>query len=146
MICSDLHLIANHLRSTCYPIAAPKANASHGKTCQRTVGLIDIYPTLAELCELPPPNNLQGLSFRSLLDNPEGPWERPALTSTKAGNHTVRSERWRYIRYVDGSEELYDHDSDPNEWHNLAGEPSMNSVKKQHAEWIDRLTEGEKRN
>ena len=57
-----------------------------------------------------------------------------------------RSERWRYIRYVDGSEELYDHDSDPNEWHNLAGEPSMNSVKKQHAEWIDRLTEGEKRN
>ncbi|PHQ32124.1 sulfatase-like hydrolase/transferase [Rhodopirellula bahusiensis] len=114
-----------------------------GNVCQRTVGLIDIYPTLAELCELPPPGGLQGLSFRRLLDNPDGPWDRPALTSTKAGNHTVRSDRWRYIRYVDGSEELYDHDVDPNEWHNLANDPSMNSIKQQHAEWIDRLTQSE---
>ncbi len=115
--------------------------AGSGQVCQRTVGLIDIYPTLAELCDLSPPDGLQGLSFRKLLDNPDGPWDRPALTSTKAGNHTVRSDRWRYIRYIDGSEELYDHDVDPNEWHNLANDPSMNSIKKQHAEWIDRLTE-----
>jgi len=114
--------------------------AGNGATCNRTVGLIDIYPTLAELCQLPPPANLQGLSFRRLLEAPQQAWSRPALTSTKAGNHTVRSDRWRYIRYVDGSEELYDHDKDPHEWHNLAGQPDLNAIKKQHAKWIDQLT------
>ena len=121
-------------------VRAPKASGN-GSVSERTVGLIDIYPTLADLCELEPPSNLQGESFRSLLQNPEGSWKRPALTSTKAGNHTVRSERWRYIRYSDGSEELYDHDNDPNEWHNLADDPSMESIKKEHGEWIDRLNE-----
>ncbi len=124
-------------------VRTPNA-AGNGAVCKRTVGLIDIYPTLAELCELSPPGGLQGESLRRLLENPDGAWDRPALTSTKAGNHTVRSERWRYIRYVDGSEELYDHDNDPNEWHNIAGDPSMAAIKKQHAEWIDRLTKGEK--
>ena len=112
-----------------------------GSTCSRTVGLIDIYPTLADLCDLNPPKQLQGQSFRRLLENPAASWDRPALTSTTAGNHTVRSERWRYIRYSDGSEELYDHNNDPNEWHNIAGEASMKTIKKQHAEWIDRLTQ-----
>lgn len=120
-------------------VRTPQA-AGNGRICERTVGLIDIYPTLAELCNLQPPIGLQGLSFRRLLENPDETWERPALTSTKAGNHTVRSERWRYIRYVDGSEELYDHKNDPNEWDNLAGDPSMSQIKKQHADWIDRLT------
>ena len=121
-------------------VRTPKA-AGNGSICKRTVGLIDLYPTLADLCELPPPSDLQGISFRGLLENPEGSWERPALTSTTAGNHTVRSDRWRYIRYVDGSEELYDHENDPNEWHNIAGKPSMDAIKKQHADWIDRITE-----
>jgi len=121
-----------------------KVGANANKSvCQRTVGLIDIYPTLAELCDLQPPQGLQGLSFNKLLQNPQGEWQRPALTSTKAGNHTVRSERWRYIRYVDGSEELYDHDNDPNEWHNIADKPEMDAIKKQHAQWIDRLNESE---
>ena len=129
-------------------VRTPKAiaNSSNGSTCQRTVGLIDIYPTLADLCDLTPPSELEGLSFRRLLENPEDKWERPALTSTTAGNHTVRSDRWRYIRYSDGSEELYDHENDPNEWHNIASEPSMDSIKKQYIEWIDRLTKAEKSN
>ncbi|MFG0263916.1 MAG: sulfatase-like hydrolase/transferase [Rhodopirellula sp. JB055] len=121
-------------------VRAPNA-AGNGSVSERTVGLIDIYPTLADLCNLSPPSGLQGLSFQHLLENPKAPWERPALTSTKAGNHTVRSQRWRYIRYVDGSEELYDHANDPNEWHNLAGDPSMNAIKKQHAAWIDQLNQ-----
>jgi iduronate 2-sulfatase len=119
-------------------VRAPKSDS--GRVCDRTVGLIDIYPTLADLCSLQPPSELQGLSLKRLLENPNDSWERPALTSTKAGNHTVRSNRWRYIRYVDGSEELYDHNNDPNEWHNLADNPSMTTIKKQHAAWIDRLT------
>ena len=124
-------------------VRTPKAAGSG--ICERTVGLIDIYPTLADLCEISPPAGLQGQSFRHLLEDPQGAWDRPALTSTKAGNHTVRSDRWRYIRYVDGSEELYDHDNDPNEWHNIANDPSMKSIKKHHAQWIDRLTQGEKK-
>ena len=121
-------------------VRTPKA-ISGGSTCQRTVGLIDIFPTLADLCDLEPPKQLQGQSFRRLLENPTDSWERPALTSTTAGNHTVRSDHWRYIRYADGSEELYDHKKDPNEWHNIASDPTLESVKRQHADWIDRLTE-----
>ena len=124
-------------------VRTPKAinGGSPGSTCQRTVGLIDIYPTLADLCDLTPPKQLQGESFRRLPENPTDSWDRPALTSTTAGNHTVRSDHWRYIRYSDGSEELYDHKKDPHEWHNIASDPSMESIKRQHARWIDQLTE-----
>ena len=52
------------------------------------------------------------------------------------GNHAVRSERWRYIRYADGSEELYDHESDPNEWTNLADDPSHEAVMAKHRKWL----------
>ena len=121
-------------------VRAPKA-AGNGGISERTVGLIDIYPTLADLCELEAPSNVQGESFQALLENPESSWVRPALTSTTAGNHTVRSDRWRYIRYKDGSEELYDHENDPHEWHNLAKDPNMSSIKKEHGEWIDRLNQ-----
>ena len=117
--------------------------AGNGQVCHRTVGLIDMYPTLAELCELKAPKQLEGLSFTKLLEDPTGSWERPALTSTKKGNHTVRSQNWRYIRYIDGSEELYDHTNDPNEWKNLAGLEKYDSIKQEHAAWIDKLTEGE---
>ena len=103
--------------------------------------MIDIYPTLADLCKLEAPSNLQGESFGALLQNPDSAWERPALTSTTKGNHTVRSDRWRYIRYSDGSEELYDHENDPNEWHNIADDPKMKSIKHEHGQWIDRLNE-----
>ena len=123
-------------------VRAPNASGN-GNISKRTVGLIDIYPTIADLCELEPPSNLQGESFRRLLQNPEGSWKRPALTSTTAGNHTVRSDRYRYIRYKDGSEELYDHENDPHEWHNLANDPSKKEIKQQHGEWIDRLNETE---
>ena len=123
-------------------VRAPNA-PGNGNISKRTVGLIDIYPTIADLCELEAPSNLQGESFRRLLENPEGSWKRPALTSTTVGNHTVRSDRYRYIRYKDGSEELYDHESDPHEWHNLANDPSKKEIKRQHGEWIDRLNETE---
>ena len=65
---------------------------------------------------------LDGASLRPLLEDPHADWERPALTTYTRGNHAVRADRWRYIRYADGTEELYDHSDDPHEWHNLAGD------------------------
>jgi arylsulfatase A-like enzyme len=95
----------------------------------RPVGTINLFPTLNELCSLPAINSLDGTSLVPLLKNPSLEWNRPALTTHGQGNHALRSERWRYIRYADGGEELYDHDNDPNEWTNLAGKPEFNAVK-----------------
>ena len=71
-----------------------------------------------------------------LLQNPHAKWERPALMTYQRGNHAVRSERWRYIRYADGTQELYDHDKDPDEWYNLAGDPEYARVIREHQRWI----------
>ena len=110
-------------RSTRVPLvfAGPGITA-RGRTCARPVGLIDIYPTLIDLCHLPKPNSdqLQGHSLTPLLSDPDAKWNHPVLTTHHPGNHAIRTERWRYIRYANGDEELYDHDSDPNEFYNLA--------------------------
>ena len=84
------------------------------------VELLSLYPTLIDLCALPPNPRLEGVSLRPLLDDPHAPWEHVAISTLGQNNHSVRDERWRYVRYADGSEELYDHQTDPNEWHNLA--------------------------
>lgn len=88
--------------------------------CPAPVDFLSIYPTLVDLCGLPLPSHLEGQSLRPLLENPEAEWKTPALTTHGRGNHGVRDARWRYIRYHDGSEELYDHQADPMEWTNLA--------------------------
>lgn len=92
-----------------------------GSHSERTVGLIDIYPTLIELCGLENKAGLEGRSLVPLFKDPKKKWPYPALTTQMPGNHTVRTEEWRYIRYVNGDEELYDHRADPNEFYNLAG-------------------------
>lgn len=118
-------------RSTRVPmiITAPGMEAAR---CSRSTELLSIYPTVSELCGLPARGDLDGVSLVPLLKNPEKEWPHVAITSHLGDNHAVRDERWRYIRYADGSEELYDHDSDPNEWMNLADE-------KENAEVIGRL-------
>lgn len=100
-----------------------------GRDCFRTVTLLDLYPTLVDLCGLPPVPHLEGQSLKPLLENPEVAWNHPAITTAGYKNHTVRMERWRYIRYQDGSEELYDHTTDPNEWNNLAGDEAYADIK-----------------
>lgn len=101
----------------------------NGKICDRPMDSIDIYPTLAELCRLTPPADLDGQSMVPLLKNPKMKW-KPAITMLQRNNETVRSEEWRYIRYADGSEELYRHRDDPEEHHNLAGHKEYGFVKK----------------
>ncbi|MBN4046682.1 sulfatase-like hydrolase/transferase, partial [bacterium AH-315-P07] len=84
------------------------------------VGLIDIYPTLLELTGLTRDPLHEGHSLAPLLNDPTAKWTYPAITTFGPGNHAVRTERYRYIEYQDGTQELYDHETDPNEWNNLA--------------------------
>lgn len=97
--------------------------------CGRVVSLIDIYPTLVEWCGLSKREGLEGRSLMPLLRDPGEKWDHAALTTYRRNNHSVRTERWRYIRYSDGGEELYDHDADPMEWTNLAGKGEFAGVK-----------------
>ncbi|WP_379019970.1 sulfatase [Parapedobacter deserti] len=92
-----------------------------GTTVHAPVDMTTVYPTLVDLCGLPEKQAVDGQSVVPLLEDPDMPFP-PALMTYMKGNHAVRTERWRYIRYADGSEELYDHEEDPHEWHNLAGE------------------------
>ncbi len=107
-----------------------------GGTCTRPVSLMDIYPTLLEQCRLPVRDELRGQSLTPLLRDPTAPRAEPALTTYQRGNHSVRSERWRYIRYADGTEELYDHTTDASEWTNVAARPEHAAVKTDLAKWL----------
>ncbi len=90
--------------------------------CDRTVDFMSIYPTLCELCDIAIPKHVEGPSIKSLLADPKSSWEKPALTTFHYNNHAVRDEEWRYIRYANGDEELYNEKMDPEEWKNLAGD------------------------
>ncbi len=90
-----------------------------GQRCVQPAELLDIYPTLLELCDLPPRDDLDGISLGPQLADANTIRIRPALTTHNPGNHSVRSQTHRYIHYADGSEELYAHDTDPHEWYNL---------------------------
>ena len=109
-------------------VSAPGVTRA-GSRCTRPVSLIDLYPTLIDLCGLNKKDDLDGESMMPLLKNPEAPWDRPALTTYHRKNHSLRSERYRYIVYRDGAEELYDHEKDPHEWENLANKPRYFEVK-----------------
>jgi arylsulfatase A-like enzyme len=109
-------------------VVAPGVTTPGSRT-DRAVSLMDIYPTLVELAGLDAPADLEGRSLVPLLEDPERAWDYPVLTTYGYKNHAVRSNRYRYIRYSDGSEELYDHTTDPNEWHNLADDPKLANVK-----------------
>jgi arylsulfatase A-like enzyme len=104
--------------------------------CNTPVSFLDIYPTLVELAGLEPKMDLDGKSFVPLMKNTDANWDRPALTTHGKGNHSLRSKRWRYTRYSDGGEELYDHSKDEMEWNNLANDPAHAMVKEQMKKWL----------
>jgi uncharacterized sulfatase len=109
-------------------VAGPGARAVGGAS-MRTVELLDLYPTLADLCGLKPPAGLAGSSLRPLLADPSAAWDRPAFTQVRRTvdsrtfmGYSVRTERWRYTEWDEGRQgvELYDEAADPQERHNLA--------------------------
>jgi len=114
-----------------------------GGVCERPVDFMSIYPTLCDLAGLPTPAHVEGVSIRSLLEDPKAKWDRAAVTTFHKDNHSIRSETWRYIRYADGGEELYNHDSDPYEWTNLAKDPQYASVKADLAQFAPKVNAAE---
>jgi uncharacterized sulfatase len=127
-------------------IAVPKM-ANAGKTSSRLVELVDLYPTLADLAGLEAPKDLEGISLRPLLDQPDAQWSHPAYTQVQRGGgkskleggfpgHSVRTDRWRYTEWDFGAKgvELYDEQADPQELTNLANDP-------QHAEVVSQMKE-----
>ena len=123
-------------RSTRVPLMFAGPGVKQNAVVTRPAELLDLYPTLMDLSGLAAPKNLEGHSLVSLLKNPKAARTWPAITTHNINNHGVRSERWRYIRYADGSEELYDMRNDPNEWTNLAKDKRYAAVIKDHARWL----------
>jgi iduronate 2-sulfatase len=108
-------------------IADPRKKTA-GRASPRVVQYLDMYPTLVDLCGLPAPKWLEGVSLAPLLDNPQAPWNRPAYTvQTRAWyvGRSVRTDRWRYTEWDQGRRgaALYDHDGDPQEMRNLVADP-----------------------
>lgn len=126
-------------RSTHVPLVfAGPGVAEAGTARKMPVSLLDIYPTLVDLCGLPKKAGLDGESLMPQLRDPAAS-RRPAVSTLMGNNHAVITQQWRYIRYQDGSEELYDRVKDPEEFRNLAGQAEVAAVKQEHARWVPQM-------
>jgi arylsulfatase A-like enzyme len=125
--------------STRVPLILAGPGVASGARCLQPVELLDLYPTLAERCHLEAPDNLEGHSLVPQLQDAGHyrPW--PAITTHNSNNHSIRDERWRWIVYADGSQELYDLKEDPNEWRNRIDDPAASPQAKRLAEWLPKV-------
>jgi uncharacterized sulfatase len=137
-----------------FMIYDPRAKGN-GIPCRQIVEFVDIYPTLAELCGLPPPMDLAGRSLVPLLDDPELPWKGEAYTqilrpgtglpdNQPVMGRSIRTDRWRYTEWDEGGagRELYDHEHDPNEFHNLISDPEYADLIKDLRKKLDQHVSG----
>jgi len=125
--------------STRVPLLFAGPGVKPNQRCTQPAELLDIYPTLIGLTGVPTRDDLEGLSLLPQLQDATTPRERPAITSHNQGNYGIRSERWRYIHYADGSEELYDMQADPHEWRNLAALPEYATILAEHKKWLPKV-------
>jgi arylsulfatase A-like enzyme len=107
-----------------------------GTSSTRPVDLMSVYPTLCALTGIAKPDHVVGHNILPLLKNPNAAWKYPAITTHGRGNHAIRTETHRYIRYADGGEELYAVQADPYEWNNLAKKPETSKLRKKLAQWL----------
>ena len=126
-------------RSTRVPFIWAGPGVTKGQRCGRPAELLDIMPTLLEMLALPERKDLDGHSLVPQLKDAQAPREFPAITTHNQNNHAIRTEKWRYIHYADGSEELYDEVADPNEWTNLAADPKLAETKHDLAKWLPKV-------
>lgn len=120
----EKEVVAKHTvweESARVPLIVSVPGMKQAARVDKSVGLVDIYPTLVDLSGLPVKKQNSGASLVPLLSNPDARWRRGTLLAWGRGNFSYRTQRYRYIRYADGSEELYDHETDPHGWNNLAG-------------------------
>lgn len=122
--------------STRVPLLFAGPGIKPGEACAEPASLLDLYPTLVALCDLPKNGHLEGLSLEPQLKDPSAPRVRPAITSSYFGNHAIRSRHWRLIAYQDGAKELYDHRNDPDEFRNLAGDPAHRATLEELVKWL----------
>ena len=123
-------------RSTHVPLIFAGPGIKKNMKYDNPVELLDIYPTLNELCHLRERKELEGVSLVAQLQNKKAKNDRPAITTNNYKNHSIRTNDWRYIQYADGSEELYDLKIDPNEWRNLANDEEHYGIKDDLKKWI----------
>jgi arylsulfatase A-like enzyme len=123
-------------RSTRVPLIFAGPGSLRGTRCAEPVELLDVFPTLCDLAGLPKPDGLEGHSLVPQLEDASAVREWPAISNHNPGNDSVRDVRWRYIRYMDGAEELYDMEKDPDEFKNLAGDPSFAAEIARLKKWI----------
>ncbi|MFT6324045.1 MAG: arylsulfatase A-like enzyme [Halieaceae bacterium] len=114
------------------PLIVVGPGIPEGKICNKPVQLLDIYPTLLELSDLAPDPKLEGNSLVPLLKNVNNEWSHYARTSFGPGNYAITSGQYRFIQYNDGSEEFYDHKTDPREWYNLITKPEYSKMIEEH--------------
>jgi arylsulfatase A-like enzyme len=122
--------------STRVPLIVAGPGITPGSPTAQPASILDIYPTLVALTGVPQLDHLEGISLQPQLDDPTTPRNHPAITSSYFGNHSIRTRDWRYIRYRDGAEELYDHRTDPDEFNNLANDPTHQALCAQLAKWL----------
>lgn len=110
------------------PLMISAPGMAQGAVSSANVGLINLYPTLTELCGLPANTQNEGVSMAPLLKDPDTEWTKPVHTFYGPNNQSLIWKNFHYIRYSDGSEELYDLSKDRAEWTNLAGDVSYESM------------------
>lgn len=126
-------------RSTRVPLLFAGPGVEADAKCDSPAELLDIFNTLVELCGLPANADLEGVSLVPQLRDSAAIRERPAITTHNHDNHAIVSQRWRYITYADGSEELYDHQSDPHEWTNVANDVQFAGIIAEHRKWVPKV-------
>lgn len=130
----------NDTTRTSFAIAAPGVTAP-GSSSAAAVDYMSVYPTVCQLAGVPVPDHVKGPSLLPLLKDPAAAWAHVSICTHGRGNHAAIDAQWRYIRYADGSEELYDHRADPHEWTNLAAEPALNAIKTRLASYLPKAAD-----
>jgi arylsulfatase A-like enzyme len=137
-------------RSARVPLIVSGPNCATGLSCDQPVSLLDLYPTINEWLDIsntPGPTPLGGHSFASLANKPSSNWEGPSMAVTAIGSskpasastpavierqhYSIRSKTHRYLYYSNGEEELYDHTTDPYEWHNISNKEESKKIKEE---------------